>query len=76
MLQRDLHRALRDRTLASHALIAGLTRPLGQDRLFRRPPDGGWSVGDVLEHLCVSAEAFAPLVLDLLRNARADAVAR
>jgi DinB superfamily len=75
MLQRDLHQALRARTLASHARIAELTRPLGQDRLFRRPPDGGWSLGEVLEHLCVSAEAYGPLVLDVLRRARPDAAA-
>lgn len=75
MLQRDLHRALRARTLASHARIAGLVRPLDAERLFRRPPNGGWSVGEVLEHLCVSAEAYGPLILGLLRAARPDAAA-
>jgi hypothetical protein len=75
MLQRDLHQALRARAIASHAQIAELARPLDQDRLFRRPPDGGWSVGEVLEHLCVSAEAYGPLVLELLQKARADAAA-
>jgi hypothetical protein len=73
MLQRDLHQALRARTLASHSRIAALARPLNADQLFRRPPTGGWSVGDVLEHLCVSSEAYGPLILDLLRRARPDA---
>jgi hypothetical protein len=75
MLQRDLHQALRSRALASHARIAELARPLDQDRLFGRPPDGGWSVGEVLEHLCISAEAYGPLLLGLLRRARSDAAA-
>jgi hypothetical protein len=75
MLQRDLHQALRARTIASHAHIAELTRPLDLDRLFRRPPNGGWSVGEVLEHLCISSEAYGPLILDVLRRARPDASA-
>jgi hypothetical protein len=75
MLQRELHQALRARIIASHAHIAELTRPLDQDRLFRRPPKGGWSVGEVLEHLCISSEAYGPLILDALRRARPDAAA-
>lgn len=75
MLQRDLHQTLRARALATHAHIAELTRPLDQERLFRRPPDGGWSVGEVLEHLRVSSEAYGPLLLDVLRRARPDAAA-
>lgn len=73
MLQRELHQSLRARTIASHAHIAELTRPLDQDRLFRRPTAGGWSVGEVLEHLCVASEAYDPLILDVLRRARPDA---
>jgi hypothetical protein len=73
MLQRDLQQALRARTIASHARIAELTRPLDLDRLFRRPPNGGWSVGEVLEHLCISSEAYGPLILDVLRRGRPDA---
>ena len=75
MLQRELYETLRARTLASHARIAELARPLDQDRLFRRPSNGGWSVGDVLEHLCVSAEAYGPLFLDVMRRSRPDASA-
>ncbi|MEO6525061.1 MAG: DinB family protein [Gemmatimonadaceae bacterium] len=75
MLQRDLHQSLRARALASHARIAELARPLDHEYLFRRPLDGGWSVGVVLEHLCVSAEAYGPLLLGLLRRARPDASA-
>jgi hypothetical protein len=73
MLQRDLHHALRARALASHREIAELARPLDPERLVRRPPAGGWSVGEVLEHLCVSEEAYVPLVEGLLRRSRPDA---
>jgi hypothetical protein len=73
MLQRDLYQSLRDRALSSHRKIADLARPLDPERLVRRPPDGGWSVGEVLEHLCVSEEAYVPLVEAVLRQARPDA---
>lgn len=73
MLQRELHHVLRDRALGSHRRIAELARPLDPERLVRRPPDGGWSVGEVLEHLCVAEEAYEPLVMALLRQARPDA---
>ncbi|MEO8560667.1 MAG: DinB family protein [bacterium] len=73
MLQRHLHQSLRERALASHREIADLARPLDPEQLVRRPPAGGWSVGEVLEHLCVAEEAYEPLVQELLRRARPDA---
>jgi hypothetical protein len=73
MLQRDLQRNLRDRTLATHHELARLVRPLDPERLNRRPPDGGWSVGQVLEHLCVSVEIYEPGLQAMLRTARIDA---
>jgi DinB superfamily len=73
VLQRDLHRALRERALASHHLIAELARPLDPEQLVRRPPGGGWSVGEVLDHLMVAESAYEPLVEALLRQARPDA---
>jgi hypothetical protein len=57
----------------SHREIAELARPLDPERLVRRPPGGGWSVGDVLEHLLVSEGEYEPLVDELLRQARPDA---
>jgi hypothetical protein len=73
MLQRDLHQLLRDRALASHREIAELARPLDPERLVRRPPDGGWSVGEVLEHLLVAEGEYEPLVGAVLQQARPDA---
>lgn len=75
MLQRDLQKNLRERTLATHDELARLVRPLDPERLHRRPPHGGWSVGQVLEHLCVSVEIYEPGLQAMLRAARIDAAA-
>ena len=75
MLQRDLQHALHTRTLALIDRIASLARPLDPERLVRRPPNGGWSVGHVLEHLCVTSELYEPPIRALLRSARPDAAA-
>ena len=75
MLQRDLHQALRTRTHALRDRITDIARPLDPEQLLRRPPDGGWSVGHVLEHLCVTSELYEPPLRALLRTARTDAAA-
>jgi hypothetical protein len=75
MLQRDLQQDLQARTLALHDRIAALTRPLDPEQLVRRPADGGWSVGHVLEHLCVTSELYEPPIRALLRESRPDAAA-
>ena len=75
MLQRDLQENLHQRTLATRHELARLVRPLDGERLHRRPPDGGWSVGQVLEHLCISVEIYEPGFQTMLRSARGDAAA-
>lgn len=75
MLQRDLHQALHARTLALRDRVIVLARPLDPEQLVRRPPDGGWSVGHVLEHLCVTTELYEPPIRALLEKARPDAAA-
>lgn len=75
MLQRDLQQALLTRTRALRERIVAAARPLDPERLVRRPPDGGWSVGHVLEHLCVTSELYEPPLRVLLRRARPDAAA-
>ena len=75
MLQRDLQQALYARTLALRERSAGIARPLDPEQLVRRPPDGGWGVGHVLEHLCVTSELYEPPIRALLRDARPDAAA-
>jgi hypothetical protein len=73
--QRDLHKSLRTEALANHQRIATLVRPLDPERLVRRPPQGGWSVGEVLEHLCVVDERYRKPLTALIANARPDAAA-
>ena len=75
MLQRDLQHDLRGRALATHERVARLARPLDPEQLNRRPPDGGWSVGQVLEHLCRSTEIYEAPLQAMLRTARIDAAA-
>jgi hypothetical protein len=75
MLQRDLQQALDSRTHALRDGIVAITRPLDPERLLRRPPDGGWSVGHVLEHLCVTSELYEPPLRALLHGAPPDAAA-
>lgn len=75
MLQHELQQALHARTFALRERSAGIARPLDPERLVRRPPDGGWGVGHVLEHLCVTAELYEPPIRALLRDARPDAAA-
>lgn len=75
MLQRDLQQALHTRMHALRDRLVGITRPLDPEQLLRRPPDGGWSVGHVLEHLCVTSELYEPPLRALLRGARPDAAA-
>jgi hypothetical protein len=73
MLQRDLRNDLQARTLALRDRVAALARPLDPERLLRRPADGGWSVGHVLEHLCVTAELYEPPIRALVRESHPDA---
>lgn len=75
MLQRDLQQSLRARARATHERIAGLARPLDPEQLSRRAPDGGWGVGQVLEHLCRSVEVYEAPLQALIRGARVDAAA-
>ncbi|HEX2780321.1 MAG TPA: DinB family protein [Gemmatimonadaceae bacterium] len=40
------------------ARIAELARPLSEWQLHWRPPQGGWGIADVLEHLCISDDGY------------------
>jgi hypothetical protein len=73
--QRDLYQSLRTEALANHQRVAALARPLDPERLVRRPPQGGWSVGEVLEHLCIVDERYRKPLTALIAGARPDAAA-
>jgi hypothetical protein len=71
--QRDLHQQLRRESIATRDRIAALVRPLDPAKLNEHPESKGWSVGQVLEHLCRADEQYLHPVLDLLRTAQPDA---
>jgi hypothetical protein len=73
LLQRDLHEQLRTEALSLHQRVATLARALDPEQLVRRPTPPGWSVGEVLEHLCVSDEWYAKPVATLIHRAHRDA---
>jgi hypothetical protein len=73
LIQRELHDRLRTEARGNHQRIADLARPLDPERLVRRPAPGSWSVGEVLEHLCVVDELSAPRVTQLIATAPRDA---
>ena len=74
-IQRDLHRLLRERAIASTSRIATLARPCTPDQLSQRTGPTRWSGGEVLEHLCVSDELYERPLLALVAGARPDAAA-
>jgi hypothetical protein len=69
---RDPH--LRDqlaKTAANDAEARRVAGDLSAARLAWRPPEGGWGVGDCLEHLVVSAEQYLAAIPPALERARA-----
>lgn len=71
--QRELYQQLSTEAASLHERIAGLARRLDPEQLVRRPTPPGWSVGEVLEHLCVADELYAKPLGLLLHRARPDA---
>ena len=71
--QKDLHQQLRAESVATRERLASMLRPLDGSKLNEHPEPEGWSMGQVLEHLCVADELGAPLADAVLRGARPDA---
>lgn len=71
--QRDLHQQLRAQSLATRQRLADLVRPLDGSQLNEHPEPNSWSVGQVLEHLCVSDEQYDSAFAAVMRTARPDA---
>jgi uncharacterized damage-inducible protein DinB len=71
-------RAHRDSLLDANRAVINRIRQtvssLPAETITRRPPNGGWSVAEVLEHLIVSADSYLPRISTLL-HAKAAAVA-
>ena len=73
MTQHELHRGLESQVEQTRHRIAELVRPVDLARLNEHPEPQGWSVAQVLEHLCVTDGAYESPLAVLLRGARADA---
>ena len=64
----DLARA---ELVATDARLQALVGALGPRALAWKPPTGGWSIGQVLEHLVVSADDYLGPMRRVLEQARA-----
>lgn len=73
--QRDLHHQLRRESLTTRDHVAALLRPVDLAKLNEHPEPAGWSVAQVLEHLCRADEIYLTAILDLLHSSRRDAAA-
>ena len=73
MIQRELQQHLTADIHASRKRIESAARPLDGAQLVERPEPNGWSVGEVLEHLCVAGEHYTEPTRKLMRSARPDA---
>jgi hypothetical protein len=73
MLQRDLHQQLRTESAATRERLASLLRSLDPAKLNEHPEPKGWSIGEVLEHLCIADELYERSFPTLMQRARPDA---
>lgn len=73
VIQRDLHQTLRRDLLSARERIADAVRPLDGARLTEHPEPKGWSVAEVLEHLCITDGFYDAPISALLKSARPDA---
>ena len=73
MTQRDLHAQLREQSEATRDQLTAILRPLNSAQLNEHPEPKGWSVAEVIEHLCVSEEAYSDQFKATVRAARPDA---
>ena len=60
-------------TRETDARVAALVEPLAERQRRWRPPDGGWSIADVLEHLCVVYDSYSGALHDLIDDSNARA---
>jgi hypothetical protein len=71
--QRELYQQLRAEAIDTRERIAAVVRPLDPAKINEHPEPNGWSVGQVLEHLCVADERYEAPLAALLASARKDA---
>jgi len=59
---------------AADERATGLAKPLSEQQLNWNPHPGGWSVGQCLEHLCITNEVYLPAIADSLAGRPPGAV--
>jgi hypothetical protein len=72
MVQRDLYTQLRDESIASRERIAAMVRPIDAASLNEHAEPNGWSVAQVLEHLCKANELYERPMTVLLSQTPRD----
>jgi len=73
MVQRELHQELHAEATATREKLAAMLTPINPEELNEHPEHDGWSIGQVLEHLCVADERYEAPLASLLRSVRPDA---
>jgi hypothetical protein len=71
--QRELHQQLRTESIATREHVAAMLRPLDSAQINEHPEPEGWSIGQVLEHVCKADELSDERVATVMRSARPDA---
>jgi hypothetical protein len=71
--QRDLQKQLTAESTATRDRLAPMLRRLDASKINEHPEPEGWSVAQVLEHLCIADELAIPIVESVLRSAGRDA---
>jgi hypothetical protein len=71
--QKELYQQLRAEAVATRERIAAMVRPLDPSRINEHPEPNGWSVAQVLEHLCVADERYEAPLAALMESAHPDA---
>jgi len=72
VVQRELQAQLRTRSVAIRDRVAALIRSLAPAQLDAHPDSAGWSVAQVLEHLCLAGELAGGIAKDVVRGATRD----
>ena len=71
--QSDLYKKLREEEIASRDRIVTMVRPIDPAQLNEHPEPKGWSVAQVLEHLCLADRLYVKPVADLIAHNGPDA---
>lgn len=71
--QRELYETLRRDLIVHRDRVAAAVRPLNGAQLNEHPEPKGWSIAEVLEHLCITDEMYDAPFAVIMRESRPDA---